>query len=118
MALAGIAAAVYTGAQHSLADNSARLSVSVEGVAMEFRTLGLNPAAFNLEPGQSRTWQNLKPGTYVVVQAPPVGTYTQLGPNEWSVESDLTITCSDGSTHQHDLQAGDDISCSFTATGP
>ena len=84
---------------------------------MEFRTLGLEPA-FSLAPGQRRVFRRLQPGTYVVVQAPPVGIHTQVAENEWSVESDLTVTCSDGSSHQHDLQAGDDVSCIFSATGP
>ena len=82
---------------------------------MEFRTIGLNPAAFLVPAGGSRTFQNVKPGTYVVVQAPPVGVRTQVGPDQWEIEGGLTIECSDGKPHQHDLLAGDDVVCTFTA---
>jgi hypothetical protein len=78
---------------------------------MEFRTLGLSPGAF----AGSRTFHNLAPGRYVVVQAPPVGVYTQVGPGQWTVESGLTITCSDGvSGNQYDLAAGDNVVCTYT----
>jgi len=56
---------------------------------MEFRTLGLPTPAFTLPAGGSRTWKNLAPGTYVVVQAPPIGAATQVGENEWVIEGGL-----------------------------
>jgi hypothetical protein len=93
--------------QHTLADSpdTATLTITASGADMEFRSIGLNPDGFLVRDGDSRTWQNLKPDTYVVVQAPPWG-------------GGLSVECSDGvSSHQYDLAAGDDLSCTFTATG-
>jgi hypothetical protein len=83
---------------------------------MEFRTLGLPSTVFTLSAGGSRTFNKLQPGTYVVVQAPPVGVATQVGENEWTIEGGLQITCSDGiSGNQYDLVAGENLTCTFTS---
>ncbi len=83
---------------------------------MEFQTLGMSPGSFNLDSGESRTWV-LKPGRYVVVQAPPIGVATQVGPNEYTIEGGLQIECSDGtSSNQYDLETGDNLTCVFTAS--
>ena len=81
----------------------ARLRIVAAGARMEFRTLNLKPTAFSLTDGGSRTFKNLKPDTYVVVQAPPL-------------PGGVNVQCSDGvSTTEYDLGAGDDLTCTFTA---
>lgn len=95
---------------------TARLTIRAQGSAMEFRSLGLPSPAFRLSAGSSRTWKNLPPGTYVVVQAPPVGVATQVAENEWSIEGGLQISCSDGeSSNEYVLTAGERLTCTFTA---
>ncbi len=93
------------GAQHSTADapTTARLTITAIGATMEFRTLGLPATSFTLTDGTSRIFRRLQPGRYVVVQAPPWG-----GP--------LHISCSDGNGNQHDLAAGDNVTCTFIGT--
>ena len=82
---------------------STRLTVRGVGAEMEFRTLGLRQTGFTLADGGSRSW-NLRPGRYVVVQAPPWG-------------GGLQISCSDGvSMNEYIIEAGDaDLTCTFTA---
>jgi hypothetical protein len=83
---------------------------------MEFRTMGLPETGFTLAPGASKVFRRLAPGTYVVVQAPPVGVATQVGENEWTIEGGLQISCSDGeSSNQYDLIAGENLTCTFTS---
>jgi hypothetical protein len=115
--LAVLALAVITvgGTAHADAPTTARLTITAVGADMEFRTIGLTPG-FTLTAGQSRTFRRLPPGTYVVIQAPPVGVWTQVGPNQWEVTGGMQIQCSDGaSSNQYDLVAGDQLSCTFTA---
>ena len=64
---------------------------------MPFLTIGLSPGVFT----GSRTFNNLKPGTYTVVQAPPV-------------EGVLTVSCTNGGGRQQVLVAGDDVTCTFS----
>jgi hypothetical protein len=115
-ALLALTAIVGSNAVIGNAASSARLTVIAADATMEFRTLNLNPGAFTLAAGGSRTWQNLKPGRYVVVQAPPLGMATQVGPNEWTIEGGTSIHCTDGtSSNEYHLEAGDDLTCTFTA---
>jgi hypothetical protein len=81
----------------------ARLTISAQGAAMNFVTMGFNPGAFGLGDGAFRTF-TLKPGSYVVVQAPPVIGY------------DLQVVCSDGGGPAVSLQAGEQLTCTFIAT--
>jgi len=73
-------------------------------VGIEFRSLGLNPASFVVPNDGKRTFSNLPPGRYVVVQAPPR--------EGWS----LQVQCSDGeSMNQYDLERGERLTCTFTS---
>lgn len=102
--IAGLAAAIaLTVSTQASAQDSARLRIEAIGADLEFRTLNLSPDSFVVPSGESRTFQNLKPDRYVVVQAPPTS-------------GTLTVQCSDGvSNMEYDLQAGDDLTCTFTS---
>ena len=81
--------------------------------------MGLPAPAFTLSDGAQRMFRRLPAGTYVVVQAPPVGVYTQVGENQWAVDSSVSVKCSDGvSTNQYDLSAGEQLTCTFTSPRP
>jgi len=81
-----------------------QLTIRAQGAAMEFRTMNMNTTAFRLAAGAQRTFK-LKPGRYVVVQAPPLAGHG------------LQMTCSDGvSANQYDLEAGERLTCTFIAT--
>lgn len=95
---------------------TAKLTIRAVGATMEFRTIGL-VNGFTLADGQSRTFRRLTPGTYVVVQAPPVGVWTEIEPDHYEVTGGMQITCSDGvSSNQYDLVAGESLTCTFTAS--
>ena len=97
------------------AQGNTKLTIRAVGAAMEFRTMGLPVEAFRLNAGASRTFRRLTPGRYVVVQAPPIGEATQVGPDQWIIESGLRISCSDSaSSNQYDLVAGQQLTCTFT----
>ena len=114
--VAGLALAGCVAPSAGATAPNTRLTIRAQGAAMEFRTLGLPTPAFTLPAGGSRTWKNLAPGTYVVVQAPPIGAATQVGENEWTIEGGLQITCSDGvSMNEYELTAGERLTCTFTA---
>ena len=99
------------------ARKTATITVHAVGATMEFRTMGNLPAAFTVADGASQTFANLQPGTYVIVQAPPVGIYTQVGPDEYEVESGMQIACSmPGSVNQFDLHRGDALVCTYTVS--
>jgi hypothetical protein len=85
-------------------DRTANLHIVVNGSAARFVTLNLSPDAFVLEDGGSRTFRNLKAGTYVVVMAPPIE-----GKTQW-------LGCTNGEMNQVDLSPGDDVTCTFTLT--
>lgn len=102
-----VVAAIAVGTSSQAEQGSAKLTIKAEGDALEFRTLGLSPSAFLVPAGGARIFQNLKPGRYVVVQAPPL-------PGRG-----LRMQCSDGeSMNQYDLVAGDDLVCTFTSEDP
>src|SRR5262245_61756153 len=65
----------------------------VAPAGMGFLTIGLSPPAFT----GSRTFNNLKPGTYTVVQAPPLG--------------GVSVSCTNGAGQRQTLHAGDDVTC-------
>jgi hypothetical protein len=65
---------------------------------MHFVTIDLSPPAFT----GSRTFNNLRPGVYTVVQAPPVAGV-------------LRVSCSNGTGQQQQtLRAGDDVTCTYS----
>ena len=106
MLVAGLAIAALvasTSLQSEAAQGSPRLRIVAQGATLEFRTLGLKQTGFTLASGSSKSWV-LKPGRYVVVQAPPWG-------------GGLQIACSDGvSSNEYILEAGGNLTCTFTAT--
>jgi len=78
---------------------SPTLTIKVVGVDAEFRTLVLKPSAFTIPADGSRTWK-LSPGTYTVVQAPPV--------------AGVQVVCDrPGSVHVFDLRRGDNVTCTY-----
>jgi hypothetical protein len=91
------------------AADPSRASLTIRAVApgdpvgIEFRSLGLSPDAFVVADGAERVFRNLKPGRYVVVQAPPR--------DGWS----LRMQCSDGeSTNEYHL-TDEHLVCTFTS---
>lgn len=103
-ALGLFASSVLIASSNGSAQNEpTKLTIEAVGATMSFRTLNLSPAAFELAPGQRRTFR-VKPGRYVVVQAPPI-------------EGSLQVSCSDGaSSMEYDLSAGESLTCTFTAS--
>src|SRR4051794_39436777 len=59
----------------------------------------LSPPTFS----GSRTFKNLKPGTYTVIQAPPV-------------PGSLAVSCTKSGPQQIVLTAGDDVTCTFSVS--
>jgi hypothetical protein len=107
MALAGGALLVVGPvAEAKSAAPRATLTIVARGAPMEFRTLNMATTAFGLADGTQRTFK-LRPGDYVVVQAPPVEGFT------------LRVACSDAvSSMDYDLSAGERLTCTFIAEQP
>lgn len=83
--------------------STADLTIRAEGADYEYRSF-TEPFGFVVRDGQKFTFQNLVPGTYVVLQAPP-GVFFSWG-------------CSNGDQPDRvSLEAGDKVVCTFTATG-
>lgn len=97
--VSGVAAALTVAAVGAAAQadkpGTARLTV-VAPADMPFRTLGLKEPTFV----GGRTFNNVAPGQYLVVQVPPVDS--------------LQISCSDGELARHTLVAGDNVVCTYT----
>jgi hypothetical protein len=66
---------------------------------MPFATKDLSPSTFT----GSFTFSNLKPGTYTVVQVPPVAGV-------------LNVSCTNGGGTQQKLKPGDDVTCTFSVS--
>ena len=97
LALVAAALVLLGGGLADAAGAKARLRV-VAPADMPFRTLYLQPGAFN----GSRSW-TLAPGYYVVVQAPPVAGV-------------LTVRCTNGQNTYGGitLRPGEDVTCTFS----
>lgn len=104
LAVAAGVLALTIGATQTQAASGARLTivaVNPDGTLMEFRTLGLRVTAFNLANGGRRTF-NVKAGTYVVVQAPPLA--GQLSVDCTGTDDFIEVT----------LANGDNVTCTYT----
>ena len=98
MTIALLAAVAFGSAATTADAASGRASLRIVApVGMRFLTRNLSPGAFT----GSRTFNNLKPGTYTVVPAPPAG-------------GGLVVSCTNGGGQQQTLAAGDDVTCTFS----
>jgi hypothetical protein len=99
-----VAGPVSANAGPSKATLTIRAVAPGDPVGIEFRSMGLVPDSFVVPDGGEQVFANLKPGRYVVVQAPPR--------DGW----DLRVQCSDGeSSNQYDLTRGERLVCTFTS---
>jgi hypothetical protein len=101
VALVGAVGVLGVGSAATTAEAAPRRATLriVAPAGMPFVTIGLSPPAFT----GSRTFKNLKPGTYTVVQAPPIG-------------GGVNLSCTNGGTETQVLLAGDDVTCTFSVT--
>jgi hypothetical protein len=75
------------------------------GTGFEFTTRGLDPAAFTLDDGRSRVFDDLAAGRYQVTETVPPG---------WVVSGSCSDgTRLDGGRVSLELDAGDDVVCTF-----
>jgi len=111
LAFAAFLPLALLGSSTVAARRTTTITIEARGAAMEFRTFGLGN--FTVADGQSRRFV-VKPGTYTVVQAPPVGVSTQVAPDQYVITNGVLTECSDGELHVHDVRLGSAVRCTYT----
>lgn len=95
-----VAASVLLASGSATGAGAPALHIVNDGSTARFVTLNLSPDSFTLGPGGVRHFNNLKPGRYVVVQAPPLP-----GP--------LQIACTNDGANEVILAVGDNVTCTY-----